>query len=105
MPEVDPLEVAKLLDWRNPDPEQFVPVITELARAHTRGRGFDNVTGYPAADMAAVITLASARLAANPRQLLVRDKVGDVERELRSSFQGWTLAELAVLNRYRATAG
>jgi hypothetical protein len=31
----------------------------------------------------------------------VRNKVDDVEREYRSRFHGWTLAEHAVLNRYR----
>jgi hypothetical protein len=48
-----------------------------------------------------VIVTASARLTANGSQGLWRKKVDDVEYEWRSSFQGWTLAELFVLNRYR----
>ena len=44
------------------------------------------------------------RLAANSRQLAVRDKVDDVEREFRNAFNGWSLAEQIVLNRYRVRA-
>jgi hypothetical protein len=29
---------------------------------------------------------------------------GVYQKDLRSAFQGWTLAELAVLNRYRVRA-
>jgi hypothetical protein len=75
---------------------------TTVAKSYTRGRGFDG--NVPNAEIAAAVTLAAARLASNGRQLLVRDKVDDVEREFRSSFQGWSVAELAVLNRYRVTA-
>jgi hypothetical protein len=55
-------------------------------------------------EIAAVITTASARLAANGQQGLWRKRVDDVEYEWRSSFMGWTLAELFVLNRYRVRA-
>ncbi len=103
MPEVDPDDVARFLDWRNPDTEQAVDLVTALAKAYTRGRGFDG--DQPNADVAAVIKLASARLAANPRQLLTRLQVGHAEYEVRSSFQGFTIPERAVLDRYRVTAG
>lgn len=94
-------DVTALLG-REPAVEQAVPIITTLAKAYTRGRGFDGNT--PNEEIAAVITTAAARLAANGKQLLIRDKVDDVEQEFRSSFQGWTLAEQMVLNRYRVTA-
>ena len=64
--------------------------------------GFED--GEPNEDLAAVITTASARLAANPTGLQSK-RIDDVEYRysLASSFS-WTLAEQAVLNRYRVTA-
>ena len=76
--------------------------ITVMAKAYTRGNGFD--LGEPNDELEAVIATASARLASNGSGNQWRKKVDDVEYEYRSSFQGWTLAELAVLNRYRITA-
>lgn len=76
---------------------QHVPVITALARAYTRDRGFAD--GGPNADIKAVLTAATARLMANPDQ--IRQTVGGVSLD---GFTGWTLAELAVLNRYRKRA-
>jgi hypothetical protein len=64
--EVDPDDVTALLD-RSSAVEQAVPVITVMARAYTRGNGFDD--GEPNDEIAAVITLAAARLAANTAQL------------------------------------
>jgi hypothetical protein len=106
VPEVDPAAVENLVDWRNTGAELVIPIITAMAKAYTRGRGFDDgVLGdEPNEELAAVITAASARLLANPRQLGVRDKVDNVEHEYRSGFNGWTLAEQAVLNRYRVRA-
>ncbi len=77
---------------------EVVPVITAMVRAYTRGRGFDGA--IPNDDLAAVITTASARMVANPEQLPTR--VGSVE--IRAGFQGFSLAETFVLNRYRRTA-
>ena len=79
---------------------EHVTVITALVRAYTRDRGFDRITGAPNAGLGAVITSATARLVANPEQL--RYGVGSVQYN--SAFQGWSLAELAVLNRYRKRA-
>lgn len=95
-------DVENLLDAPNAAVDAAIAQVTVMARAYTRGRGFDY--GEPNDEIAAVITTASARLAANGRQTLGREKVDDVEREVGSSFTGWTLAELAVLNRYRVTA-
>ncbi len=102
MADVDPDDVAAWLDRTSPPVSQVVPIITTLAKSYTRGNGFDGNT--PNDEIAAAITTASARLAANATQTLDWLKVDDVEREFRSSFQGWTLAELAVLNRYRVRA-
>lgn len=74
---------------------QSVTIITAMARAYTRGNGFTDFG--PNDEIAAVITAATARLVANPEQLRVT--IGGVQTD---GFQGWTLAELFVLNRYRA---
>lgn len=78
--------------------DEAVPVVTAMARAYTRDRGFTDNT--PASDVAAVITTATARLVANPEQL--RHTVGGVQQH--DGFTGWSLAETFVLNRYRKRA-
>ncbi len=99
---VSSTDVEALLDTPSVAVDAAIAQVSVMARAYTRGRGFDG--GEPNDELSAVITTASARLAANGRQIIGREKVDDVEREVRSSFLGWTLAELAVLNRYRVTA-
>ena len=100
MPAPEPAAVVTSL--ASGDVATVVPVVKVLARAYTRGRGFED--GEPNEDLAAVITTASARLAANPTGLQSK-RIDDVEYRysLASSFS-WTLAEQAVLNRYRVTA-
>lgn len=77
---------------------EHLPIITAMARAYTRGKGFTD--GEPNEEISAVLTTATARLMANPDQLQYR--VGNVSYQ--SSFQGWTLAETFVLNSYRKRA-
>lgn len=77
---------------------EVVPVITAMVKAYTRARGF--TAGEPNEELSAVITTASARMVANPEQ--IPSKVGSVE--FGGGFQGFTLAETFVLNRYRRTA-
>lgn len=79
--------------------QEHVQIVTAMARAYTRDNGFTEA-GEPAADVAAVITTATARLVANPQQL--RQGVGTVQ--VYEGFRGWTLAEIFVLNRYRKRA-
>lgn len=90
-----------------PDDEQLVrlagehvDVIAAMAKAYTRGRGFDPNSGEPTDDIAAVIVAATARMVANPEQIAYT--AGTVT--MQGGFQGWSLAELAVLNRYRKRA-
>lgn len=107
---VDPAEVAAMLDGSIvPSARTLalagsaVPIITVMAKAYTRGRGFAG--GQPASDeIAAVITTAAARLAANTAQLSTARTTDDRTIDVRTAFTGWTLAELAVLNRYRVRA-
>ncbi|MGO4491150.1 hypothetical protein AB4Y86_03505 [Arthrobacter sp. 2YAF22_2] len=77
---------------------QHVAIVTAMAHAYTRGKGFTGTA--PDADVAAVITTATARLLTNPGQL--SEQVGQVS--VRGSFNSWTLAETFVLNRYRKRA-
>ncbi len=85
-----------------------VAQIATMARAYTRGSGFlmtienDVVTARPNDEIAAVVLLATARLVTNPAQ--VNSEEADDYRTS-GSFQGWTLPERAVLDRYRRRAG
>lgn len=78
--------------------EEVVPVITAIVMSYTRGRG--STAGVPNNELDAVIITASARMVANPEQIPTR--VGSVE--IRGGFQGFSLAETFVLNRFRRTA-
>lgn len=51
-----------------------------------------------------VITLVAARILANPLQVQQREAIGPYSYFVGDGFQGFTLAELAVLNRYRKRA-
>ena len=74
-----------------------VMIVTEYVRGYTRGKGFSD--GQPAADLQAVIVSAAAKLTYNPEQVEMF-RSGDYS-ERPQQFKGWTLADLAVLNRYR----
>jgi hypothetical protein len=100
--EVTGEDVADLLAATSEDPESAVWVVRAMARAYTRGRGFDGET--PTEEIAAVITAAAARLTANPAQIPVDNTTGPFSQSIRGAFQGWTLAEQIVLNRYRVRA-
>lgn len=75
-----------------------VGIVTELAMGYTRGKGFD-VNGTPVQQIASVIVMATARVTVNPEQNK-REAFGDFQ-VTPGTLYGWTLAELAVLNRYR----
>ena len=79
---------------------EHVKAITAMAKAYTRDRGFAPQSGEPNDDIAAVIVTATARMVANPEQIAYT--AGSVT--MQGGFQGWSLAELAVLNRYRKRA-
>ncbi|MGB6243681.1 hypothetical protein [Gordonia sp. (in: high G+C Gram-positive bacteria)] len=78
---------------------QHATIVTAMAQAYTRGQGFTG--GVPADDLAAVITTATARLVTNPEQT---EDLAIGSYRTKGGFQGWTLAELFVLNRYRKKA-
>lgn len=80
--------------------EQAVSIVTGQIRAYTRDRGFSG--DQPEPDLATVVLTSAARLVSNPESKRI-DKVGPFESHYRVS-EGWTLPELAVLNRYRRRA-
>ncbi|QZT56724.1 hypothetical protein [Mycolicibacterium austroafricanum] len=80
--------------------EQAIPVVTVMVRAYVRG-GSD---WEPNEEIEAVIVTASARMVSNPSGLAHDETAGPFTRSIRGAFQGWTLAELFVLNRYRKRA-
>lgn len=80
----------------------MISTVTQLASAYTRGVGF--TSGVPNADIAAVVLAAAARLYAHPRQLAVDETVGPDSASFRGGFNGWTVLEKIVLDRYRVTA-
>lgn len=79
-----------------------VPMITLMAKSYTRGRGF--VDNEPNEEIAAVITAAAARFVSNPAQVSRSESAGSFSQDLRGGFNGWSLAEQTVLNRYRVRA-
>lgn len=77
-------------------------VVTAMASAYTRGAGF--TAGVPNDEIRAVILSASARLLSNPSGLAYDETEGPSSVSYRSAFNGWTAAELFVLNRFRVQA-
>lgn len=78
-------------------------IITSMAKAHTRGRGFD-ANGDPADEIRSTILTASARLISNSKGLLYDETVGPESISYRSVFNGWTLVERMCLDRWRVKA-
>lgn len=78
-----------------------ISVVTAMASAYTRGRGFTE--GEPNNDVRAVILSAAARLVTDPSQITTDRQMGPFRVSYRP-FEGWSMAELYVLNRYRERA-
>lgn len=82
--------------------DAVISVVTALASAYTRGRGF--VAGEPNNDIRAAILTASARLLSDTSQVKSGEQMGPFQVQYRAGFDGWSTAELATLNRYRERA-
>lgn len=80
---------------------KLLPFVIETVRGYTRGQGF-TPDGVPADDVALVIVASAARLVTNPTLDEFEGVGGYSHRPGR--FDGWTLPELAILNRYRRRA-
>lgn len=101
--------VARVLDPDDGDSDTAVTLagiavdaVTLLARAYTRGEGFDG--DQPNDEIQAAILTASCRLARNPGGLSYSESMGPFAQDVRGAFAGFTLAELAALDRYRVHA-
>ncbi|MBV5244179.1 hypothetical protein KUF57_11595 [Mycolicibacterium sp. PAM1] len=79
---------------------QAIPVVTTMVKAYVRG----GEAWEANEELDAVIVTASARMVSNPSGLSHDDTAGPFTRSIRGAFQGWTLVELFVLNRYRKRA-
>lgn len=105
----DGAALAKHLGWPAEDAEtlamcaRHVEHITTLVHSRTRGRGFGVTAATCAPDLAEIILSAAARSVADPTGAR-RVEVGTVVTSP-TPFTGWTLAEQAVLSRYRPTVG
>jgi hypothetical protein len=77
-------------------------VVTAMASAYTRGEGF--VAGVPNDEVRAAILSAAARLFRDPSQIVAEEDMGPFRTMYRSGFDGFSVAELGVLNRYRVRA-
>jgi uncharacterized protein (DUF2342 family) len=99
-------EIVRFMGWPASTPAETkesvadaVTVAALAAQAYTRGRGFDQYAPFCAPDIAAVITSSAARLASNPTNAK-RIEAGSFNT-VPGTFEGWTLAELAILHNYR----
>ena len=77
-------------------------VVSALAKGYTRGKGW-NKDGEPAEDVAAVLTTATVRYITNAAGVQ-SESVGALSVNFGNNYLGWSLTELAVLNRYRERA-
>lgn len=83
--------------------DAVIAVVKAMAKAYTRGKGF-TAAGEPSEDVAAVILSASARLLADTSQIISQQSMGPFAVQFRSGFNGWSVAESFVLDRYRERA-
>lgn len=81
---------------------EVLAIVTAIVRSTTRGRGFTN--GTPAEDLRSVILTAAARLWRHPTQIDYGETRGPESVFFRRGFDGFTVAELYAINRYRRTA-
>lgn len=83
--------------------ETVIAIVSAQARGYTRGRGWDT-NGEPYGDVRAVILTAAARLLTDTSQITSQRAMGPFSVSYRNGFDGWTVSELYVLNRYRQRA-
>ena len=76
-----------------------ITVACQLVGAYCRGR--EKRAGRYRPGVEAVITTVAARILANPDQVQEREQVGPFSFSKGDGFKGFTIVELAVLNRYR----
>lgn len=91
-------------DYAGADMAQVhIDTATALVEGYTRGN-HTTPAGVPRPGVESVILTVAARLMANPGQVTRRDQAGSFSTHRGAGFSGFTLAEQAVLNRYRKRA-
>lgn len=81
--------------------EEAADLIAAVAKAYTRGKGFNAETDEPADDIRAVIKVSAARLVMNPAQSIQETYEGFSVTH--GVWRGFTIGERHVLNNYRRT--
>lgn len=102
-PLIDAAALVQFMDTHKVDQDtaqQCIDVVTAMVSAYCRGRERMS-SGAAKPGISAVVLAASARLAANPLQVSYRDQAGSISRSRQGAFQGFSLAEQYILNRYR----
>lgn len=103
---ITPQQLIEFTGTQGPNVEQQAQVAlataTGLVDAYCRGRHKRGEHFKPGVEEV-VLTVAS-RILANPEQIQVREEVGPYSYFRGPGFSGFTLVELAVLNRYRKRA-
>ncbi|MGO2114364.1 hypothetical protein [Corynebacterium casei] len=101
-----PEDLIKFTGTQGPNVEaqaaQALTTANALVSAYCRGREKRGDKYRPGVEE--VITMVAARILANPEQISVREQVGPYQMYKAAGFNGFTLVELAVLNRYRKRA-
>lgn len=101
-----PEELIKFTGTQGPNVDaqaaQALTTAKALVSAYCRGREKRGERYRPGVEE--VITMVAARILANPEQISVREQVGPYQMYKAAGFNGFTLVELAVLNRYRKRA-
>lgn len=103
VPLIDSAALVRFMDTHKIDQgtaQQCIDVVSAMVSAYCRGRERMS-SGAAKPGISAVVLAASARLAANPLQVSYRDQAGSISRSRQGSFQGFSLAEQYILNRYR----
>lgn len=109
------LTAAELLKFATPVDDGQTPNVTDAATeaiatatalvgAYTRDRHMTRDGSDYRPGIRAVVLTVAARLLANPGQVSVGFKAGSLAVNKGQGFQGFTLAELATLDRYRKRA-
>lgn len=80
---------------------EHVPMMVAFVKAYTRGVGFTN--GEPTGELEEVIASATTRMMATPPGKR-GETVGAFSVQYAPTVEGFTLLELAILNRYRRRA-
>lgn len=80
-----------------------VEAATAVVAAYCRDRHVDRA-GWPRAGVKAVVLTVAARIAANPSGISRQDTAGSFSTRRSGGFNGFTLAETTILNRYRKRA-